>query len=134
MSEDLTEHEVSCLDDNQCPDCGYVGRFLIGPSGGMSTNIRCPVCEAGFNVVLGLRGDFGKERIGRPDPAKLAAARVSATESCPPVRRLPEHIINAMRPMFAGTTIMGLALESLDRDSLMASVIIVGRAQPVRST
>lgn len=34
-----------------CPDCGKAEGFYEGPSGGMSTNIKCAACEAGFNVT-----------------------------------------------------------------------------------
>ena len=32
----------------QCPECG--GAFIEGPSGGMSTNVKCEDCEKRFNL------------------------------------------------------------------------------------
>lgn len=66
MIETLTETEVAALDTGKCPDCGSE-RLLEGPHGGMKVNIMCSGCGAKFNVVPGLAGSFGKERIGRPD-------------------------------------------------------------------
>jgi DNA-directed RNA polymerase subunit RPC12/RpoP len=35
----------------RCPDCGSK-EFYEGPSGGMSTNIRCGGCKHRFNMAL----------------------------------------------------------------------------------
>ena len=68
---ELTEFEVHQLDYNICPDCKGVG-FLEGPHGGMNVNIQCAnsQCQSRFNVVPGLAGSFGKERISEPAPAR----------------------------------------------------------------
>ncbi len=65
MIEKLTDAEVAALDDGRCPDCGRE-KFLEGPHGGLSVNIKCAGCGAKFNIVPRLAGSFGKERIGRP--------------------------------------------------------------------
>lgn len=65
MIEKLTAQEVAALDKGTCPDCGG-HKFLEGPHGGVSVNIMCDGCGAKFNIVPGLGGSFGKERIGRP--------------------------------------------------------------------
>lgn len=39
---------------NKCPDCGGEG-FLEGPSGGLSTNIKCATCGHRFNVTPVIR-------------------------------------------------------------------------------
>lgn len=44
--------------EGKCPDCG-VWAFLEGPSGGMSTNIKCENCGSFFNDS----GPFGLDRI-----------------------------------------------------------------------
>lgn len=44
--------------EGKCPDCG-VWEFLEGPSGGMSTNIKCENCGSFFNDS----GPFGLDRI-----------------------------------------------------------------------
>ena len=49
-----------------CPDCEAENSMLEGPSGGMSTNIKCSECEAKFNVM----GVFGVERISEPGLSK----------------------------------------------------------------
>jgi len=36
---------------NCCPDCGGE-QFMEGPSGGMSTNVRCSSCKHWFNMSL----------------------------------------------------------------------------------
>lgn len=69
MIEALTGTEVADLDACKCPDCGSES-FLEGPHGGMSVNIMCSACGAKFNVVPGIFGSFGKQRIGRPDAKK----------------------------------------------------------------
>lgn len=38
---------------NACPDCGSK-EFMEGPSGGMSTNIKCHGCGHWFNAMLPL--------------------------------------------------------------------------------
>ena len=45
-----------------CPDC-QTGNFLEGPSGGMSTNVKCenPQCRSEFNLTV----PFSIERIDR---------------------------------------------------------------------
>ena len=65
--EKLTEKEVVALDAGKCPDCGSE-HFYHGPQGGMNTNIRCANdnCRAEFNVIFGMAGSFGKERLERP--------------------------------------------------------------------
>lgn len=36
----------------RCPDChAEPPRYMRGPSGGLSTNIFCAICGAGFNVT-----------------------------------------------------------------------------------
>ena len=65
----LTFAEYSMLDDGICPDCtGH--HFLEGPHGGMNVNIKCAGCGAKFNIVPGLEGSFGKERIGWPEKSQ----------------------------------------------------------------
>lgn len=68
---ELTAREVADLDKGRCPDCNGIG-FLEGPHGGMNVNIQCanPVCKSKFNVIPGLGGSFGKERISEPSPAR----------------------------------------------------------------
>lgn len=39
------------LKHNCCPDCGSE-QFMEGPSGGMSTNVRCAGCKHWFNMSL----------------------------------------------------------------------------------
>ena len=39
------------LKHNCCPDCGST-TFMEGPSGGMSTNVRCHGCKHWFNMSL----------------------------------------------------------------------------------
>jgi hypothetical protein len=39
------------LEHNCCPDCGSEN-FTEGPSGGMSTNVRCEGCKHWFNMSL----------------------------------------------------------------------------------
>ncbi len=63
--EDVTAEEIVALDDGKCPDC-QGQKFLEGPHGGISVNIECVGCGSRFNIVPGLGGSFGKERIGRP--------------------------------------------------------------------
>lgn len=50
------------ISKNICPDCEAKHSMLEGPSGGMSTNIKCSECGAKFNVM----GVFGVERISEP--------------------------------------------------------------------
>ena len=69
MIEELTEAEVASLDNGKCPDCEGT-RFMKGPHGGLCVNIMCAGCGAKFNVVPGLVGAFGKQRIGRPKTPK----------------------------------------------------------------
>jgi hypothetical protein len=71
----LTEAEVAKLDKNICPDCGGTA-FLEGPHGGLSVNVKCANrgCQSKFNLVPGLYGSFGKERISRPSPAQFPEA------------------------------------------------------------
>jgi hypothetical protein len=70
MIEDLTENKAVSLDKGICPDCRGV-RFLEGPHGGVCVNIKCANCGAKFNVVPGLPGTFGKQRIGWPEKRKI---------------------------------------------------------------
>ncbi|MDR3457996.1 MAG: hypothetical protein P4N60_11160 [Verrucomicrobiae bacterium] len=65
---ELTAIEVAALDAGKCPDCGSE-HFLEGPRGGMNVNIQCARCKAEFNIVPGLPGSFGKERISLPGTA-----------------------------------------------------------------
>jgi hypothetical protein len=67
----LTPAEVMHLDSGICPDCGSP-RFLEGPHGGMNVNIQCAneKCQSEFNIVPGLEGSFGKERISEKSPAR----------------------------------------------------------------
>lgn len=62
MTEKLTSEEIAALDKGQCPDCTNT-KFLDGPRGGFSQNIKCAWCGAKFNVVPGVPGKFGKHRI-----------------------------------------------------------------------
>ena len=39
------------MEHNGCPDCGS-GKFMEGPSGGMSTNVKCAGCGHWFNLAL----------------------------------------------------------------------------------
>jgi len=39
------------MEHNGCPDCGS-GKFKEGPSGGMSTNVKCAGCGHWFNLAL----------------------------------------------------------------------------------
>jgi DNA-directed RNA polymerase subunit RPC12/RpoP len=64
MYPKLTALEVMMLDDGKCPDCGGT-RFLEGPHGGMNVNVKCAGCGSKFNLVPGLAGGFGKERISQ---------------------------------------------------------------------
>lgn len=39
-------------DNNQCPDCRATPlRLLEGPSGGLSTNVKCADCNVWFNII-----------------------------------------------------------------------------------
>ena len=69
----LTNAEVQQLDSGKCPDCGSPS-FFIGPRGGMNTNVRCAndKCRSKFNLILGMHGAFGKERISEKSPAAIA--------------------------------------------------------------
>jgi hypothetical protein len=50
----LTKWEVNyILKNSKCPDC-KIGKFLIGPSGGMSTNIKCDNCGSEINWSSGM--------------------------------------------------------------------------------
>lgn len=55
----LTEPELDAFYRGGCPFCGC-DTCIPGPSGGMSTNIQCPKCEARLNVVLGARFPWGQ--------------------------------------------------------------------------
>jgi hypothetical protein len=48
----------NAIDEGRCPDCGATDGFLRGPRGGMSVNIFCASCRAGFNYTV-----FGAHRI-----------------------------------------------------------------------
>jgi hypothetical protein len=61
----LNEAHILALDLGLCPDCGR-NQLTEGPRGGCSTNIYCDLCGAGFNMVIGIEGPFGKERIRNP--------------------------------------------------------------------
>ncbi len=65
--ESLTDAEAEALDKGQCPDCGSPD-FYLGPRGGMNRNIQCAndQCRSKFNLVLGMAGSFGKQRLSRP--------------------------------------------------------------------
>jgi hypothetical protein len=39
------------MEYNACPDCGST-KFMEGPSGGMSTNVKCAGCGHWFNMSL----------------------------------------------------------------------------------
>lgn len=56
---------LKALDSGKCPNCG--GRkFLKGPQGGCSTNIKCGNCGFEFNYTPG----FWAERIDRSEVHK----------------------------------------------------------------
>jgi len=50
--QNITEWESNFLHSNnfKCPNCEG-GPLYEGPSGGMSTNIRCKICGQGYNVT-----------------------------------------------------------------------------------
>jgi hypothetical protein len=52
VGEELTEWERYHIKKSQgcCPDC-EIGRFLAGPSAGVSQNVQCDSCGARFNIV-----------------------------------------------------------------------------------
>jgi len=58
--EKITKWEENYLTLNnfKCPNCEK-GPLYEGPSGGMSTNIRCRICGQGYNV-----SPFGIDNIG----------------------------------------------------------------------
>jgi hypothetical protein len=58
--ESITKWEENYLKANnwKCPNCKS-GKLYEGPSGGMSTNIRCTICGQGYNV-----SPFGVDNIG----------------------------------------------------------------------
>jgi transcription elongation factor Elf1 len=65
LSEDgqkVTDWEKNYLYSTnfKCPNCEG-GQLYEGPSGGMSTNIRCRVCGQGYNVtpMIGLIENIG---------------------------------------------------------------------------
>jgi len=58
----LTVREIDLLDLARCPDCGRLA-LTEGPCAGLSMNVYCDNCGAGFNIIPGLKGFFGKERI-----------------------------------------------------------------------
>lgn len=39
------------LASGKCPDCRKKTKFLEGPHGGMSVNIKCASCSARFNIT-----------------------------------------------------------------------------------
>lgn len=39
------------LNEDKCPDCGAIGRWLMGPRGGIAQNIMCAKCRSEFNVT-----------------------------------------------------------------------------------
>lgn len=45
-----------------CPDCGSKS-FLEGPSGGMSTNMKCAGCDSEFNISMWVGDIMFVERI-----------------------------------------------------------------------
>jgi transcription elongation factor Elf1 len=46
----LSKPEVERINAGYCPDCGHRG-FVLGPRGGMSTNIECGGCGSRFNIA-----------------------------------------------------------------------------------
>jgi len=58
------EHLRLTINKGLCPDCGYRG-FIIGPQGGLNTNIECGNirCRARFNVATYGSTIFFAERI-----------------------------------------------------------------------
>lgn len=58
-SDDL----ITCLRNDQCPDCDQYG-LDGGPRGGAGQNIFCKNCGSGFNVALP-RMILMAERIGK---------------------------------------------------------------------
>lgn len=54
--------------DNKCPDCGCV-KFLRGPEGACSVNIKCAGCGSTFNEM----GALGIERLTVGRTAEVAA-------------------------------------------------------------
>lgn len=41
---------VPAPDDGACPECGQSAGYYLGPSGGISSNVECPVCHFRWNV------------------------------------------------------------------------------------
>jgi len=50
MFKNLKEEEMKIFRTGYCPDC-KIGKFLEGPSGGNSINVKCdnPKCGSTFN-------------------------------------------------------------------------------------
>jgi len=66
---DPTEPLLAALNSGRCPDCCGV-KFLKGPEGGLTENIKCTGCGAAFNYCPPcnvLPGGFA-ERIGAGRP------------------------------------------------------------------
>jgi transcription elongation factor Elf1 len=76
--EPITKWEEDYLTANKwkCPNCES-GPLYEGPSGGMSTNIRCRICGQGYNVTPGM----GIDNIGIDeswiDPQLLRSAKLN---------------------------------------------------------
>lgn len=58
------DKEVAVIGKNDCLFCKSHGCFKEGPSGGLSQNIYCVCCGAGYNLM----GPFGVEIIALPGP------------------------------------------------------------------
>jgi len=65
MIEELTIKEVAAIDKGKCPDCGSTD-FYEGPHGGMNVNVECAECGARFNIMPGMKGPLGKQRLRKP--------------------------------------------------------------------
>lgn len=72
LYEDLTVYEQWFIGNNigtgqpECPVC-QKGKFLEGPSGGCSVNVKCDICGTKFNIAVFARNLVMGERIGDPD-------------------------------------------------------------------
>jgi len=62
MTNDLTENELKSIESGYCPDCNST-KFLHGPTGGWSENIRCKNCGSEFCFCP----PFPTERLDRND-------------------------------------------------------------------
>ena len=52
---------ITMMNEDICPDCRQKARWIAGPQGGLSQNIKCAHCGHWYNVtpMLGIAEDIG---------------------------------------------------------------------------